>query len=693
MIMNKTGMAYMIGLALTNAYATLPLDFTSTPAFPITLVKNHATFLEYMVKNNTPVALPLTITPTPLSMLLTESSGTTCHSILQPNQQCRLRILMSAGSEEGTQSGNIKIDYQGRISLQSQPIANVTGEGLLGFSTVPTNPNILLVNQVREIYYTVQNSSSTETATNMATMVVSGSPSYEVDTTQTTCIGDLAPNASCQVALIIPASATPSDNTGRIIVSYNENPNALSLQVNVKTEASAGNLLLGYNLSGFEFASAPTSGDYPTTADANTFTKTFGATMIRVPFRMEYCTDSNGDINNSSYLDALNSFVQTLIANNSNVQVLLDMHNYMRYCPGQSAGSCGTFLTDTQLSNAWKNIANYLSVVKSNPNTVWLDLMNEPNGISADQTFDNEMQAFITLRQQGISNPIALEGTEWTGLHSWTSSGNAAQFTVSNINSKLQTAGVSAGQYAIEVHQYLDSNFSGTSPVCVANANLNGQINFSQFTEWLQTNHVPVILGETGGGLNQVCTDDMTTLYNDAVQTPYSASATNGGFSAITYWGGGQAWGNSYFLGIQPISSLNTVGMTETFAPAQLYLTLAQLNSQDSISPLMTTVPTDMFTSFGVCFGSLYTINLTNDLSVGVSTGNLQFLTGSSTVNAPMSMSLQNTIPGSSHYQLETVCLPTSATELYLYPSPTYLQKSIALSTAPVQPYDASQAH
>ena len=583
--MNKKFILYMICLGLTKAYATLPLEFTRTPTFPISIAQNHVSLLEYTVKNNTPVALPLTITTTPASTLLVQSLGTTCGtSLLQPNQQCQLSVLMNAGNQQGIQSGKIKIDYQGRAPLQSQPTAN-----------------ILL-------------------------------------------------------------------------------------------DTSPGEVLLGYNLSGFEFASTPTPGNYPTTSDANTFAKTFSAKIIRVPFRMEYCTDSNGNINNPIYLNAVNDFVQTLINNNSNIQVLLDMHNYMQYCPNASAGSCGTYLTGTELGNAWKNIANYLPVVKNNPNTVWLDLMNEPNGISAQQTFDNEMAAFITLRQNNINNPIALEGTEWTGLHSWVSSGNASVFTVSAINSALQNAGVNAGQYAIEVHQYLDSNFSGTSPVCVANATLNDQINFSEFTQWLQSNHVPIILGETGGGLNQVCIDDMSTLYSDAVQNSYSASAVSGGFSAITYWGGGQAWGNSYFLGIQPISSLNTLGMIGYFAPAQLYLSLTQLNSQNSINPLMTAIPTDMYSSFGVCYSSLYTINLTNDLPVGQSTGNLQFLTGSSTVDAPMSTSMQNISAGSGNYQLETVCLPTSATKLYLYPSPQYMQKSFSLSTASVQQYDVSQA-
>lgn len=578
MIMIKKCIPYlMLCLGLTKAYAALPLEFTSAPGFPITIAQNHTALLEYIVQNNSPVALPLAITTTP--SITMQSIGTTCGNSLQPNQQCQLSFLVSASNEIGTQSESITIDYQGRSPLQSQPIANVV-----------------------------------------------------LDTTP-------------------------------------------------------GNLLLGYNLSGYEFASVATPGNYPTTADANTFAGTFHATIIRVPFRMEYATDSSGNItaDGAIYLTSLNAFIEGLIQNNNNIQVLLDMHDYMQYCLNAAAGSCGTYLNSTQLSNAWVNIANSLAVVRAHPTTVWLDLMNEPNGISAQTTFNNEIAAFIALRQQGINNPIALEGTAFTGLHSWVSSGNASAFTVSAINTAL--AGVTAGQYAIEVHQYLDSDFSGTSPVCIANAGLNNQINFSQFTSWLQSNPVAVILGETGGGLNQVCIDDMTTLYEDAVTHPYSAGV--GGFSAITYWGGGQAWGNNYFLGIQPISSLNTTGMIGNYAPAQLYLSLTQLNSQQSINPLMTTIPTDMFASFGACSSSLYTINLTNDFAVGQSTGNLQFLTESSTVNAPMSTSMKNT---SSTDQLETVCLPTSATNLYLYPAPAWSQKSIPLSTAQVQPYNASSA-
>ena len=563
----------------------------------------------------------------------------------------------------------------------------------LEFSRIPPSfPISMAQNHTTLLEYTIQSYSP---VTQPLTITTTPDSTLVVEPLGTTCSSLLQPYQQCQLSLLMSAGNALGIQSSNFTIDYQGRPPLVSQPTaNVMLDTSPGNLLLGYNLSGFEFANTPTQGDYPTNADANTFAKTFSAKIIRVPFRMEYCTDLDGNLNNPTYLNAVNDFIQTLISNNSDIQVLLDMHNYMRYCPNTSAGNCGTYITGTALSNAWKNIAQYLPVVKNNPNTVWLDLMNEPNGVDmpASLTFENEMAAFITLRQNHINNPIALEGTDWTGLHSWVSSGNASVFTVSAINTALQTAGVAAGQYAIEVHQYLDPDFSGTSPVCIANATLNAQINFSQFTDWLQDNPVPVILGETGGGLNQVCIDDMSTLYNDAVQNPYSAAATNGGFSAITYWGGGQAWGSSYFLGIQPISSLNTPGMIGYFASAQLYLSLTQLNSQGSINPLMTTIPTDMYASFGVCSSSLYTINLTNDFPVNQSTGNLQFLTGSSTVNAPMSTSMKNTNPGSSNYQLETVCLPTSATTLYLYPSPQYAQKSISLSTASVQQYNASQA-
>ena len=57
MIMNKKCIPYIISLGLTNVYATLPLEFTSRPTFPITIAQNHTALLEYVVKNNTPVTL------------------------------------------------------------------------------------------------------------------------------------------------------------------------------------------------------------------------------------------------------------------------------------------------------------------------------------------------------------------------------------------------------------------------------------------------------------------------------------------------------------------------------------------------------------------------------------------------------------------------------------------------------------
>ncbi len=62
--MNKKCISYFLSLALTQAYATLPLEFTRTPTFPISIAQNHVALLEYVIKNNTPIALPITIMST-----------------------------------------------------------------------------------------------------------------------------------------------------------------------------------------------------------------------------------------------------------------------------------------------------------------------------------------------------------------------------------------------------------------------------------------------------------------------------------------------------------------------------------------------------------------------------------------------------------------------------------------------------
>lgn len=57
--------------------------------------------------------------------------------------------------------------------------------------------------------------------------------------------------------------------------------------------------------------------------------------------------------------------------------------------------------------------------------------------------------------------------------------------------------------HSTEMHQYLDTDGSGTSTACV-----NGTIGSSRLadaTKWLKANNFKGFLGETGGGNNREC--------------------------------------------------------------------------------------------------------------------------------------------------------------------------------------------
>lgn len=67
-----------------------------------------------------------------------------------------------------------------------------------------------------------------------------------------------------------------------------------------------------------------------------------------------------------------------------------------------------------------------------------------------------------------------------------------------------------SGLLIYEMHQYLDSDGSGTSDVCV-NSTI-GQSRVEDATNWLIENNVTAILGEFAAGANSVCEEAVTGM-------------------------------------------------------------------------------------------------------------------------------------------------------------------------------------
>ncbi len=99
------------------------------------------------------------------------------------------------------------------------------------------------------------------------------------------------------------------------------------------------------------------------------------------------------------------------------------------------------------------------------------------------------------------------------------------------------------GRSAIEVHQYLDTDSSGTSAACVSGS--IGAERLVGFTDWLRTTGHIGFLGEFGAADNAACRQALDGMLGYIEQH----RAVWLGWS---YWAGGAWWNADYPFNVQP---------------------------------------------------------------------------------------------------------------------------------------------
>ncbi|KAH9481396.1 Endo-beta-1,4-glucanase B [Psilocybe cubensis] len=265
---------------------------------------------------------------------------------------------------------------------------------------------------------------------------------------------------------------------------------------------------------------SPSSIDYFVGQGFNTF---------RVPFLVERMNPpANGLAGafDQTYLSGLKTIVNYITGKGA--FAVIDPHNYMRYNNAiiTSVSDMGLFASFTTF---WTNLAGEF---KSNANVIF-DIMNEPYGIDASTVFTLNQAAVNAIRAAGATQQLILvEGTAWTGAWSWQSSGNADVFgAIKDPNNNV----------AIQMHQYLDSDSSGTSATCVSST--IGAERLQEATQWLQANGLKGLLGEIGAGSNAQCIS--------AVQGALCAMQESGVWIGALWWAAGPWWGD-YFQSIEP---------------------------------------------------------------------------------------------------------------------------------------------
>ena len=286
----------------------------------------------------------------------------------------------------------------------------------------------------------------------------------------------------------------------------------------------------GVNMSGGEFAhphqGTPsifgTNFTYPGQDDITYFGDR-GVNVIRLPFLWEVLQPRLDAPVVPTELDRIKAVVA--MASAKGMTVMLDPHDFEHYY-GKLIG--GPDVSDAQFASFWSVLA---ATFKDNPH-VWFALMNEPNGQPIDTWFASAQAAVTAIRQTGAKNLILVPGEGYTGAHSWLDTGSDKMLQIDD----------PAHNFQFEVHQYVDSDNSGTNPDAVDAT--TGSERLKVFTEWCRKVHKRAFLGEFGvgeGKVNHAAIDDMLGYME----------ANRDVWMGFTWWSSGRWWGN-YMYSVEP---------------------------------------------------------------------------------------------------------------------------------------------
>jgi endoglucanase len=306
-----------------------------------------------------------------------------------------------------------------------------------------------------------------------------------------------------------------------------------------------GQTMIGVNISGGEYKATGTvyGSDYifPSNTEIDYYAAK-GMDVIRVPFQWERMQPTLNGALNSTDVARLKAVVA--YANAKGITVVLDAHDYgARDINGTKYDIGSAQVPSSAFANFWGQMA---SAFKGSG--VMYNIMNEPHGFSAAAWLPSVNAAVKAIRDAGATEKILVPGTNWTGAHSWVSGDNDTVIGLGTVDP--------LNNFAFDVHQYLDSDSSGTSATAVS-ATI-GVERLKAITEWARANNKDLFLGEFGAADNATglsALDNMVHYMDDNADVWIGA----------TYWAGGPWWG-SYMYSVEP-TDLKEKGVNATDKP------------------------------------------------------------------------------------------------------------------------------
>ena len=291
----------------------------------------------------------------------------------------------------------------------------------------------------------------------------------------------------------------------------------------------------GVSLAGAEFGVGPDGAGnipgvfgidyiYPNQGEVDYF-QGKGMNLIRLPFRWERLQQSlYGDLD-AAELSRLREFVEETTA--KGVLVLLDPHNYAGYYTGPRQGRLGGAIPDDALADFWARLAlEFRDDIR-----VMFGLMNEPIELSGEDWVEAANAAIAAIRSVGAEQTILVPGVAYSGAHSW------LQDWYGTPNGETMLGIIDPNDnFLIEVHQYLDEDYSGTQEECLSAP--AGSQALVDFTNWLREEGVEGFLGEFGIRHNENCLDALADMLS------YVESNTDV-WRGWTYWAAGPWWGDA----------------------------------------------------------------------------------------------------------------------------------------------------
>jgi endoglucanase len=291
----------------------------------------------------------------------------------------------------------------------------------------------------------------------------------------------------------------------------------------------------GINLAGAEFGTVPGRCNidyaYPR-AEHVAYFSTLGFNCFRIPFRWERLQPSLEGEFAADEIRQLKLLVEE-ITRRGHIAVL-DPHNYAKRRIASDGWANEHVIGSTAVpAQTFEDFWRRLAAIFKHDDRIVFGLMNEPYGISASTWLEIANRAIDAIRGTGAANLLTVPGTNYTGAHSWLSSGNPVfAKVVDPIN-----------RFAIEVHQYFDDNSSGTTPK--ATSGTCGSDRLRSFQDWARENKLKAFLGEFGAAANPVSLNALSDICQEM-------SANPDVWLGWTAWSAGPFWPPDYMFNLGP---------------------------------------------------------------------------------------------------------------------------------------------